>query len=99
MFAASVQDVSTSAEMAERLDVDVPILADTSHRVAEAFGIYNLPGSMGPYSTHSFWLIDREGKIRFSEVSLEMHVPFERVEQAVTGLALGPVPPAPTVPS
>lgn len=95
MFAASVQDLSTSAEMAERLDVDVPILADTSHRVADAFGIYNLPGSMGPFSTHSFWLIDRDGKVRFSEVSLEMHVSFDKVEQAVTSLALGTAPPSP----
>ena len=77
--------------MAERLGVDVPILADRSHRVAEAFGIYDLPGSMGPFSTHSFWLIDREGRIRFRQVSLEMNVPFDRVKRAVDELALGPV--------
>jgi len=51
--------------------------------VARSFGIYDLPGSMGPFSTHSFWLIDREGRVRFRQVSLEMHVPFERVRQAV----------------
>ena len=78
-----MQDVATSREMAERLGVDIPILADTTHRVAKAFKIYNLPGSMGPFSTHSFWLIDRDGKVRFHEISLEMHVPFERVEKAV----------------
>jgi peroxiredoxin len=72
--------------MAARLGVDVPILSDTSTQVARAFGIYNLPGSMGPFSTHSFWLIDRQGRIRFREVSLEMHVPFGKVEQAVAGL-------------
>jgi peroxiredoxin len=72
--------------MAERLGVDVPILADTSTQVARAFGIYDLPGSMGPFSTHSFWLLDRDGRIRFREVSLEMHVPFARVEQAVAAL-------------
>ncbi len=83
MFAASVQDLATSREMAERLGVDVPILADTSTQVARSFGIYDLPGSMGPFSTHSFWLIDRSGQIRFRQVSLEMHVPFDRVEHAV----------------
>jgi peroxiredoxin len=88
-LAASVQDVATSREMAERLGVDIPILADTSHQVAEAFGIYNLPGSMGPFSTHSFWLIDRGGRVRFSRVSLEMHVPLRDVERAVTDLASG----------
>ena len=86
MFAVTVQDLATSREMAERLGVDVPILSDTSTQVARSFGIYNLPGSMGPFSTHSFWLIDRQGRIRFREVSLEMHVPFGKVEQAVAGL-------------
>lgn len=86
MFAVTVQDLATSRAMAARLGVDVPILSDTSTQVARAFGIYDLPGSMGPFSTHSFWLIDRQGRIRFREVSLEMHVPFGKVEQAVAGL-------------
>jgi peroxiredoxin len=86
VFAITVQDLATSREMAERLGVDVPILSDTSTQVARSFGIYDLPGSMGPFSTHSFWLIDRQGRIRFREVSLEMHVPFGKVEQAVAGL-------------
>ena len=86
MFAVTVQDLDTSREMAERLRVDVPILADTSTQVARAFGISDLPGSMGPFSTHSFWLLDRDGRIRFREVSLEMHVPFAKVQQAVVGL-------------
>ena len=47
--------------------------------MARAFGIYDLPGSMGPFSTHSFWLIDKSGVIRFRQVSLEMHVPFDQV--------------------
>ena len=86
MFAVTVQDRATSRAMAERLGVDVPILSDTSTQVARSFGIYDLPGSMGPFSTHSFWLIDRQGRIRFREVSLEMHVPFGKVEQAVAAL-------------
>jgi peroxiredoxin len=86
VFAVTVQDLDTSQEMAERLGVDVPILADTSTQVARAFGIYDLPGSMGPFSTHSFWLLDRDGRIRFREVSLEMHVPFTKVQQAVAAL-------------
>ena len=81
-----MQDLATSRAMATQLGVDVPILSDTSTQVARAFGIYDLPGSMGPFSTHSFWLIDRQGRIRFREVSLEMHVPFGKVEQAVAGL-------------
>jgi peroxiredoxin len=86
VFAVSVQDLGTSRELAQRLGVDLPILADTSTQVARAFGIYDLPGSMGPYSTHSFWLLGRDGRIRFREVSLEMHVPFTKVQQAVAAL-------------
>jgi len=86
VFAVTVQDLATSREMAARLGVDVPILADISTQVARAFGIYDLPGSMGPFSTHSFWLLDRQGRIRFREVSLEMHVPFAKVQQAVAAL-------------
>ena len=86
MFAVTVQDLDTSREMAARLGVDLPVLADTSTQVARAFGIYDLPGSMGPFSTHSFWLLDRQGRIRFREVSLEMHVPFAKVQHAVARL-------------
>ena len=85
MFAASVQDLATSKEMVTRLGVDVPVLSDRSTQVARAFGIYDLPGSMGPFSTHSFWLIDKQGTIRFRQISLEMHVPFDQVERAVAG--------------
>lgn len=89
MYAASIQDLDTSREMVGRLGVDIPILADTSRQVARDFGIFNLPGSMGAFSTHSFWVIDRAGKVRFREVSLEMHVPLERVRRAATEVALG----------
>ena len=86
MLAVSVQDLATSTALVKRLGVDVPILADADTSVARAFGIYDLPGSMGPFSTHSFWLIDRAGTIRFREVSLQMHVPFDQVEKAVDAL-------------
>jgi len=82
--AASVQDVGTSKDMVERLGVDVAVMSDHDTTVARAFGIYDLPGSMGPFSTHSFWLIDKTGVIRFHQVSLEMHVPFDQVERAVS---------------
>lgn len=83
VVAASVQDLNTSRQMAQRLGVDIPILSDSGTGVARSFGIYDLPGSMGPFSTHSFWLIDRDGVVRFRRVSLEMHVPFDQVQQAV----------------
>ena len=86
VYAVSVQDLSTTRAMATRLGVSLPILSDKDTTVARAFGIYDLPGSMGPFSTHSFWLIDPNGVIKFREVSLEMHVPFEEVQHAVANL-------------
>jgi len=86
VFAASVQDLDTSREMVQRLGVEVPVLSDSTRNVARSFGIYDLPGSMGPFSTHSFWLIDKNGVIRFRKVSLEMHVGFDEVEEAVRSL-------------
>ena len=87
MVAVSVQDVATSKAMVDRLKVDVPVMSDRTTQVARSFGIYDLPGSMGPFSTHSFWLIDKTGIIRFRQISLEMHVPFDQVEQAVAQLS------------
>lgn len=84
-----MQDLSISREMAQRLGVDIPILSDKNAGVARAFGIYDLPGSMGPFSTHSFWLIDRSGTIRWHEVSLQMHVAFGNVDAAVARLRAG----------
>ena len=86
VLAASVQDIPISQQMAQRLGVDIPILSDKGTQAARAFGIYDLPGSMGPFSTHSFWLIDRNGTIRWHEVSLQMHVDFSHVEGAVSQL-------------
>ncbi len=81
-----MQKLATSTALIKRLGVDVPILSDSDTAVARAFGIYDLPGSMGAFSTHSFWLIDRTGTIRYREVSLQMHVPFDHVEKAVDAL-------------
>ena len=86
MFAVSIQDLTTSTALVQRLGLQISILADTNATLARAFGIYDLPGSMGPYSTHSFWLIDKTGVIRFRQVSLQMHVPFDAVQQAVDAL-------------
>jgi len=72
-----------SEAMVQRLGINVPVLSDRTTDVARSFGLDDLPGSMGPFSTHSFWLIDKNGVIRFRKVSLEMHVPFDEVERAV----------------
>ena len=78
-----MQDLATERALAARLAITVPVLSDHDTTVARAFGVYDLPGSMGAFSTHSFWLIDKDGIVRFHKVSLEMNVPFDEVRKAV----------------
>jgi peroxiredoxin len=87
VVAATVQPLSITAPLAKRLGVTYPIMTDTSHEVSEAYGVYNLPGGMGPLSTHSMFLIDKSGRIRWSQVSLEMHIDPTTIEQQVQDLA------------
>ncbi len=88
LVAAAVQPMEDTASLAERLDITYPIMADTDHKVSEAYGVYNVPGGMGEFSAHSMFLIDEEGRIRWHEISVpEMYVQPETIEQQVRELA------------
>lgn len=86
VLAASVEPLEVSRPLAERLGITYPILTDTDHKVAAAYGIYNLPGGMGPLATHSMFLIDKEGRVRWSQVSLEMYIQPATIEAQVAQL-------------
>ena len=66
-----MQPLGITGPLAQRLGITYPILTDTDHRIAEAYGVYNLPGGMGPLATHSMFLIDKAGIVRWSQVSLD----------------------------
>jgi peroxiredoxin len=88
VVAATVEPMETTAPLAERLNVTYPIMTDTSHEVSEAYGVYDLPGGMGPFSAHSMFLIDKEGRIRWKEVSVpEMYIQPETIREQVRELA------------
>lgn len=88
VVAATVQPMQITDPLAERLSITYPIMTDTSHEVSEAYGVYDLPGGMGPFSAHSMFLIDKEGRIRWKEVSVpEMYVQPETIKEQVRELA------------
>lgn len=88
VIAASVQPREITTALAHRLGITYPILFDERHQMAQAFGVYNLPGGMGRFSAHSMFLIDREGRIVWSEVSpREMYIQPDKVLQEVRKLA------------
>lgn len=87
VVAATVQPMEITDPLAERLGITYPIMTDTSHEVSEAYGVYNLPGGMGEFSAHSMFLIDKEGRIRWKEISVpEMYVQPETVREQVRQL-------------
>ncbi len=65
IIAGTVQPMGITAPLAKQLGITYPVVTDIDHKVSEAYGIYNIPGGMGPFSTHSMFLIDKEGRIRW----------------------------------
>lgn len=88
VVAATVQPMQITGPLAERLNITYPIVTDTSNEVSKAYGVYDLPGGMGPLSAHSMFLIDKEGRIRWKEVSVpEMYIQPETIKERVSELA------------
>lgn len=87
VIAATVQPMDITAPLAQRLGITYPVLTDVDHKVSQAYGVYNLPGGMGPLSTHSMFLIDKQGNISWSQISLDMYIQPSTIEQKVKSLA------------
>jgi peroxiredoxin len=60
------------------LGSEFPMLADPSHRVADAYGIYNLLGDT--YAAPAVFVIDTDGRILWSYVG---QTPYDRPGVAV----------------
>ena len=87
IVAGTVQPLGITAPLAKELKITYPIMSDTDHKVSQAYGVYNTPGGMGAFSTHSIFLIDTQGDIHWSKVSLEMYIDPAEITQQVTDLA------------
>lgn len=88
VVAATVLPMEDTAPLAERLGITYPIMTDTDYKVSKAYGVFNVPGGMGKFSAHSMFLIDKEGRIRWKEVSVpEMYIQPETIKEQVRELA------------
>jgi thioredoxin-dependent peroxiredoxin len=66
VMAIAVQDQAGAQTSAQQANASFPILADPDHRVAEAYGVYNLLGD--GVATPAVFVIDTSGQIIWSHI-------------------------------
>lgn len=64
ILALAYQDVSRAQQMAQLVRPEYPLLADVSHAVADAYGVFNLLGD--GVATPSIFVIDPQGRVIWS---------------------------------
>lgn len=78
-------------EFADRHDIGFPLLSDTDHAIAEAYGVLEDEyEGMGSVTRRSVFLIDAEGVIRFAagvDAERPDEIDLRPVEEAVRALA------------
>lgn len=66
MVALAVTSPSAVEQTRQALGIPFPVLADTDHRVSEAYGVYDLLGD--GYAAPAVFIIGPEGRILWSYV-------------------------------
>jgi peroxiredoxin len=82
VIAAVTDPLEYSKKTAQENNIQFPIMYDPNHQLGSKYGVYNVPGGMdmGPVDTHSIFLIDKEGVVRWYEISPhEMYVPLDSI--------------------
>jgi len=92
VFGVSADSVDSHCRFAGKYALDFPLLADTSHQVAEKYGVWvekNRGGRISMGIQRATFLIDAEGKIArvWANVKPEGHA--QEVLQAVKSLSSG----------
>ena len=86
VVAVSVDPVEQSKSLVDQLQLAFPILQDRNHALGSAFGVFRLPGGMdmGDVDSHSIFVIDTGGHIRWRELAPDtMHVAVDDVLAAL----------------
>jgi peroxiredoxin len=89
VIAAVTDPLEYSKQVADEHEITLPIMHDPNHQLGSKYGVYNVPGGMdmGPVDTHSIFVIDKEGTIRWSEISPhQMYVPLDSILKEVKKL-------------
>ena len=84
IVALAVQTESGAARTVESTNAQYPILDDSDHAVADAYGVYALfPDACGPdKATSSVFLINQDGRIVWEDIK---RVPSETILENVPG--------------
>jgi peroxiredoxin len=69
VFAIAVQSGSGASTSADMTKVEYPILADSDHIVAEAYGVFDVLPEDDGLSTPSVFVIDKEGNVVWNRVA------------------------------
>lgn len=75
--------------IAKKYHIKTPMMYDPNHKTGSKYGVYNVPGGMdmGPVNTHSIFIIDKNGFVRWKEISAwEMYVPLDSIKRELEKL-------------
>jgi peroxiredoxin Q/BCP len=78
VIAIAVQSSAAAEFATEQIGVQFPILADSDHIVAEAYGVYDLLPEDDGESTPSVFVINKDGKIVWNHIATSI---FEEGEE------------------
>lgn len=70
-------------------NIQIPVLYDENQKVGGLYDVTDVPGGMdmGPVDTHSIFIIDKQGVIRWKQISpQQMYVPLDQVDKELQKL-------------
>ncbi len=84
ILAITTDPIAFSEQIVQKYNINIPVLYDKNQKVGKPYGVTDVPGGMdmGPVDTHSMFIIDEEGIVRWYEISpQQMYVPIESVDE------------------
>lgn len=83
-MAVTTDPLSMSKQVVQKYNIQIPVMYDPNQKIGKPYGVTDVPGGMdmGPVDTHSIFIIDQEGIVRWYEISpQDMYVPIESVDK------------------
>jgi len=81
--------VKLSKQVVQENNIQIPVLYDANQKVGRQFKVTDVPGGMdmGPVDTHSIFVIDQNGIVRWKQISPQkMYVPLDDVDKELQKL-------------
>lgn len=83
MVAVSTDELAVSRSVASQMHLSFPILADRPGGMGSSFGIFTSGGMHSNTDSHSMFVIDSQGVVRWGQVAPSMVVNMQDVQQAL----------------